>query len=113
MISVALPNLNADLGHELNHVESEWVTASLSVGALIGALGGGALCDRWGRKLVLLIGDLWFVVGAIVVCTSFSVPQMIVRVAPSMWRLQLTEVNRSAASSLALASVSRARWRQS
>lgn len=83
VISVALPILSDDLGHVLSHVESEWVTASLSVGALVGALGGGALCDIWGRKLVLMIGDAWFVVGAVVVCSSYSVPQMIVRSCPT------------------------------
>lgn len=87
VISVALPNIDDDLGHVLNHVESEWVTASLSVGALVGALGGGTAADRWGRKLVLIVGDAWFLVGAVIVCASYSVPQMIVSGWAGMARL--------------------------
>lgn len=57
---------------------TRWISAGTSVGALIGALGGGTLADRIGRKWVLAIGDLFFVVGAVIICASFSVPQIIV-----------------------------------
>lgn len=48
------------------------------MGALIGALGGGTLADRIGRKWVLAIGDVLFVLGAIIICSSFSVVQIII-----------------------------------
>lgn len=55
-----------------------WISAGTSVGALIGALGGGTLADRIGRKWVLAIGDVLFVLGAIIICSSFSVVQIII-----------------------------------
>lgn len=83
VISIGLVNLKDHLGHPLSAVESEWITASLSCGALVGALLAGPLADKWGRKAVLLIADAWFVIGAILTAAAYSVPQMIVR-APSI-----------------------------
>jgi SP family myo-inositol transporter-like MFS transporter 13 len=42
------------------------------------ALSAGALSDKIGRKWVLGLGDVWLIAGAIVICSSFSVPQIIV-----------------------------------
>lgn len=42
------------------------------------AVVSGALSDRIGRKWVLAVGDLWFAIGAVIICASFSVPQIIV-----------------------------------
>ena len=42
------------------------------------ALVSGGLADKIGRKWVLAVGDFWFVIGAVVICTSYSVPQIIV-----------------------------------
>jgi len=78
VISIGLVNLKDHLGHPLSAVESEWITASLSCGALVGALLAGPLADKWGRKAVLLIADAWFVIGAILTAAAYSVPQMIV-----------------------------------
>lgn len=36
------------------------------------------MCDRIGRKWVLAVGDIWFVIGALLICAGFSVPQVIV-----------------------------------
>ncbi|KAJ1565887.1 myo-inositol transporter [Cladochytrium tenue] len=77
IISVVLPNIGTDLGHELNDIETEWITTTLSVGALVGALAGGVLADRWGRKPALLVGDAWFAAGAVLVCAASSVPVML------------------------------------
>ncbi len=38
----------------------------------------GSLADKIGRKWVLFVGDVWFALGAIIICSSFSVPQIIV-----------------------------------
>ncbi|KAM0747992.1 general substrate transporter [Meredithblackwellia eburnea MCA 4105] len=77
VISAALVNIRGDLGHLLSDVEKEWIGSATSVGALIGALSGGVLSDRIGRKWVLAIGDVWFTIGAVVIAASFSVPQII------------------------------------
>ncbi|KAJ9109092.1 Myo-inositol transporter 1A [Naganishia friedmannii] len=77
VISASLVSIKDDLGHFLSDTEKEWVSAGTSVGALIGALAGGTLADRIGRKWVLAIGDVLFVIGAIIICSSFSVIQII------------------------------------
>lgn len=38
----------------------------------------GYLADKIGRKWVLGVGDVYFVVGAVIICASYSVPQIIV-----------------------------------
>ena len=43
----------------------------------MGALIGGSLADRIGRKWVLAVGDVCFVIGAIIICSGFSVAQVI------------------------------------
>ncbi|KAK4687484.1 MFS transporter, SP family, solute carrier family 2 (myo-inositol transporter), member 13, partial [Tremellales sp. Uapishka_1] len=78
VISASLVSIKDDLGHILSATEKEWISTATSVGALIGALGSGSLADRIGRKWVLAVGDVWFVMGAIIICSSFSVPQIIV-----------------------------------
>ena len=42
------------------------------------ALTSGWLADRIGRKWVLGVGDVWFILGAILICSGFSVAQVIV-----------------------------------
>ncbi|KAK4705429.1 hypothetical protein P7C70_g784, partial [Phenoliferia sp. Uapishka_3] len=79
VISAALVNIGTDIGGKvLTSVEKEWVASSTSVGALIGAWFGGWFMDRIGRKGVLLCGDVFFAIGALLVCTSFSLVQLII-----------------------------------
>lgn len=78
VISAALVSMEYDLGHKLTHIESEWIATATSCGALIGALTSGYLADRIGRKYVLGIGDIWFILGAVIICSGFTVAQVIV-----------------------------------
>lgn len=78
VISAALVSIRDDLGHALSDTEKEWISTATSIGALFGALSAGGLADRIGRKWVLAVGDVWFVIGAVIICASFSVPQIIV-----------------------------------
>ncbi|KAL8292806.1 hypothetical protein RQP46_000500 [Phenoliferia psychrophenolica] len=78
VIGGALGNIGTDLGHALSPTEQEWAVASLSVGALFGALIGGTASDIIGRKIVLIIGDVCFVLGAVLLCASFGLAQFIV-----------------------------------
>ncbi|BGP37650.1 hypothetical protein JCM10450v2_001573 [Rhodotorula kratochvilovae] len=78
VVGGALGNIGDDLGHTLNHVEQEWAVASLSAGAIVGTLIGGTFSDKIGRKAVLVIGDLLFTVGGILICASYSLAQFIV-----------------------------------
>ena len=72
-------NIGSDLGAPLTDIEKEWIGASTSVGALIGSLIAGLLLvDRYGRKIVLGFGDIFFVAGALIICTGYSVAQVII-----------------------------------
>ena len=59
------------------HRPLRWISSGTSVGALMGALAGGSLADKIGRKWVLGVGDACFVIGAIIICSGFSVAQVI------------------------------------
>ncbi|PWN36977.1 putative myo-inositol transporter [Meira miltonrushii] len=78
VVGGALANIGDALGHNLNSVETEWAVASLSAGGILGTLIGGSLSDKIGRKAVLIIGDVFFILGGILICASFSLSQFIV-----------------------------------
>ncbi|WVQ68693.1 uncharacterized protein L199_006902 [Kwoniella botswanensis] len=78
VISAALVSIKDDFGHILADQEKEWISTATSCGALVGALSSGSMADKIGRKWVLAVGDVWFTIGAIIICASYSVPQMIV-----------------------------------
>ncbi|KAK4699064.1 hypothetical protein P7C70_g7201, partial [Phenoliferia sp. Uapishka_3] len=79
VIGGALGNIGTGLGGRLlTATEQEWAVASLSAGAMIGALVGGTYSDTIGRKPVLIIGDGCFVIGAVLLCSSYGLAQFIV-----------------------------------
>lgn len=69
--------MREDLGHPLTDVQREWIATGTGVGALFGSMMGN-LSDRIGRKWTLAIGDVWFVLGALLIATSYSLEQIIV-----------------------------------
>lgn len=77
-MGVALPYVKDDLGHILSYQEQEIATAATTLGAMFGAAILGFFADRWGRKLCLLISDLFFTVGAIIIASAFSYAQLTV-----------------------------------
>ncbi|KEQ81713.1 hypothetical protein M438DRAFT_357666 [Aureobasidium pullulans EXF-150] len=56
----------------------EITTAATTIGSIFGASILGTFADKWGRKPCLLISDLFFIAGAIVIAFSFSLAQLIV-----------------------------------
>ncbi|BGO90244.1 hypothetical protein NBRC10512_004765 [Rhodotorula toruloides] len=78
VVGGALGNIGDALGHTLDSVEQEWAVASLSAGAILGTLIGGTFSDKIGRKAVLVIGDVLFTIGGILICASYSLEQFIV-----------------------------------
>jgi len=60
--------------HRVRTLKCGRLTTELTYRALI----SGGLADKIGRKWVLAVGDVWFIIGAIVICASYSVPQMII-----------------------------------
>ncbi|KAL7418289.1 hypothetical protein Q5752_006745 [Cryptotrichosporon argae] len=77
VIGVALPYVGSDLGHALSYTEQEITTAACTLGSIFGGAILGFFADRWGRKMCLLISDLFFTAGAIVMASSFSLGQLI------------------------------------
>ncbi|KAL7579460.1 hypothetical protein ACA910_014120 [Epithemia clementina (nom. ined.)] len=64
VISAAFPYLTQDLG--LKETEEEWVVSILYVGGFVGALVGGSVCDSVGRKNSILVTDVLFFLGALI-----------------------------------------------
>jgi SP family arabinose:H+ symporter-like MFS transporter len=49
----------------LNEVEVGWAVSCLIIGCIIGAAGAGVLGDRFGRKKVLILAAILFIIGSI------------------------------------------------
>jgi SP family arabinose:H+ symporter-like MFS transporter len=50
---------------DLNELEVGWAVSSLIIGCVIGAAGTGVLSDRFGRKKVLIMAAILFIIGSI------------------------------------------------
>ena len=75
------PNANnSDFGSltidPLSTFEFSWVASLLNLGALVGGLSGGALIDLFGRKTVMLMTCVPFIVGWILIITAVSPGKM-------------------------------------
>ncbi|KAH0610636.1 uncharacterized protein H6S33_012163 [Morchella sextelata] len=78
VISGALVVIGSDLGPaELSNQQKEFITAATSLGALLAGIVAGALADQIGRKWVVAIADVVFIVGAIMQALSGSVWLMV------------------------------------
>ncbi|OXB33635.1 hypothetical protein LQV05_001628 [Cryptococcus neoformans] len=79
VVGVALPLVGTDLGGSvLSSSQQEIITAGTTIGAIFGSAILGGWGDRLGRKVAILIADVFFTVGAVLIAASYSVPQMIV-----------------------------------
>ena len=81
VISGALPFMRlpaAEGGLALSTLDESFVTATLLVGAAVGALVGGRLSDRYGRRHNLIILAVVFLVGALGSALAPNVPLMLV-----------------------------------
>ncbi|KAF7168734.1 hypothetical protein CNMCM5623_001640 [Aspergillus felis] len=77
IVGVALPYVGTDFGYALSYIQQEVATAATTVGSIFGAAILGLFADRCGRKLCLLISDLFFTAGAIIIASSFSLGQLV------------------------------------
>ena len=76
VISGALP-LIAEAFHASDLVQ-EMIVAAMMAGAAVGAIGGGWLSHRFGRRVTLLISGVIFVVGAVGCAVAMSSTTLIV-----------------------------------
>jgi len=58
---------------DLTPTQQETVVSILYLGGFFGALIGGSLCDSFGRKRAILVTDVVFLIGAIILLTAPSV----------------------------------------
>ncbi|KAH8661185.1 putative myo-inositol transporter 2 [Ilyonectria robusta] len=78
VVGVALPYVGSELtGKDLTYPQQEIATAATTIGSIFGAAILGFFADKWGRKPCLLISDLFFTVGAIIIAFSFSLGQVV------------------------------------
>ncbi|WWC60722.1 uncharacterized protein I303_103298 [Kwoniella dejecticola CBS 10117] len=54
------------------------MTALLELGAFLGALSAGWIADKWSRKMSIVVGSVWFVIGAILQASSYSFAQLVI-----------------------------------
>lgn len=84
VISGALPFMympHGAGGLHLTGIEEGWVGATLLVGAAIGALVGGVMSDRWGRRHNIIMLAILFLIGALGTA-----------VAPNIWLMYIARV---------------------
>jgi sugar porter (SP) family MFS transporter len=112
VISGVLPILQTHFG--LNELMSGWVVSILTVGCIIGVIFAGGLADKYGRKKLLSIASLLFIVSAVgtalspsififqcfrflgglaVGAASIASPMYIAEVAPAEKRGQMVSIN--------------------
>jgi len=112
VVSGALPQLKQNF--TLNDAQEETVVSFLYLGCCIGSALGGTLCDSVGRRKSILLTDIIFVIGAILLWESSSIPQLLIgrivvgiavavsgiadvaylhEISPSIWRGSIISVN--------------------
>jgi MFS family permease len=75
VIASALPQMTLDF--DLSHRDQELVVSFLYLGGGIGAAVGGGLCDAFGRKRAIVLTDIVFLIGALVLYSAQSVSVVI------------------------------------
>lgn len=79
VVGVALPYIGTEFGGKaLTYPQQEIATAATTIGSIFGAAILGMFADKWGRKPCLLISDLFFTAGAIIIAFSFGLAQLTV-----------------------------------
>lgn len=114
MASGMLVAIHADLGHELSEGEQELIVSATTVGAIVGAVIAGRMADWLGRKKVMILSGVLFLLGSLeqsasqvvrelilgrvlvglgVGMTSMVVPTYLAEVAPSRVRGRIVGIN--------------------
>lgn len=76
-ISSALVTIGKGLGKNLIHTDKELITSVSSLGALLAALVAGILADLIGRKRMILVSNVLFIIGVTLQITAHEVTTMV------------------------------------
>lgn len=77
VISSTLVSIGADLSRPLSTLDKSLITSCTSLFALVASPVTGIMADRLGRKTVIVVGDVLFVIGALCQALTTNVPGMI------------------------------------
>lgn len=78
LVNSLLVLLKDDLGHVLSSTEKEVITSVTSFGALIGSAFGGVFNDVWGRKKMIGVACITFIISALIMSMSNTVAEMVI-----------------------------------
>ncbi|EPE29508.1 MFS general substrate transporter [Glarea lozoyensis ATCC 20868] len=78
VISATLVSINSSLGHPLTTLDKSLITSATALFALLVSPVSGVLADSLGRKRVVLLADLAFILGAVIQAVAGNVAGMIV-----------------------------------
>ena len=76
VISGALSFINIDF--QFSTFGQEMIVSSVVIGALVGAVGSGWFTDRFGRRFMLIVSAIEFMVGTTLAFTSTSIEQLFI-----------------------------------
>lgn len=77
VISSTLVSIGADLSRPLSTLDKSLITSCTSLFALVASPVTGIMADRLGRKTVIVVADVLFVIGALCQALTTNVPGMI------------------------------------
>ena len=75
-IGGVLVGIGSDLGRTLSDGNKELITSATTAGAFVGGIGAGVISDKIGRKMLLSIADVAFILGAVMQATAHSLGKM-------------------------------------
>ncbi|WP_152647978.1 DHA2 family efflux MFS transporter permease subunit [Demequina sediminicola] len=76
IVAVAIPDIVQDLGMDLS--DAQWVSASYAVVLAAFLLTAGSLGDRLGRRRILTVGVILFLIGSLIAASADSAGSLIV-----------------------------------
>jgi len=74
IISGMLVSIRDDLGHTLTSSDKELITSMTTGFAFVGGIAAGVVSDKIGRKWLLAVADVTFVLGAVIQAVSHNIP---------------------------------------
>lgn len=77
VISATLVSIGSSLGHDLTVLDKSLITSATALFALLVSPVSGLLADKFGRKRVVLLADVAFIIGAVIQAVASTVAVMI------------------------------------